>query len=419
MSAIQRILSSKYTLYFFFGVLALYCVKIARSPSDFTVFLEAARYLSEGNVPYGEWLYVSEGYFCHYFYSPFWATILLPLGKTSPFIIQMVWLLLNLFFLFRLGLLLEAYIKTKVANWVWLILLVFSVRFLLYNLEMVQMTIFLLWGSLESLRLMRTKNWLWGSLLLAFVINVKIMPVVLIPYLLYRAHYKFVFLVILFLGILILLPGFILGWSFNWEVHLAWFDAINPINTEHSLETDLGPHSLTAWIPTLLTETKGIIDSKRHIVNLGTENAILVMNLVRIGLILSVLLVLKWPPFKKLDSTYLQLYEISYLFFLIPLIFPHQQKYAFFCLLPAWFYLILQWQKLKTNKERDAKSRRSFNGLTITLGFSFLLMTLTTDGLIGRELNEWAQHYKLITIGAVVLIPTFFLISPKQLSKDK
>jgi hypothetical protein len=64
--------------------------------------MEAARYLGESKVPYDEWLYVNEGYYCHYFYSPFWATLLIPLGNVPPFYIQCFWLVLNLFFVYRL-----------------------------------------------------------------------------------------------------------------------------------------------------------------------------------------------------------------------------------------------------------------------------------------------------------------------------
>lgn len=156
--------------------------------------MEAARYLGESKVPYDEWLYVNEGYYCHYFYSPFWATLLIPFGNVPPFYIQCFWLVLNLFFVYRLIALLKTYWSAHIPNWIWLVLLAFSIRFLLYNLEMMQMTIFVLWGSLESLRLMRTKKWIWGALLLAFIINVKLLPIVLIPYLIFRAQFKSVFL---------------------------------------------------------------------------------------------------------------------------------------------------------------------------------------------------------------------------------
>ena len=200
---------------------------------------------------------------------------------------------------------------------------------------------------------------------------------------------------------------------------MAWFETINPVNSEHLLETDLGPHSLTAWIPVLLTDTEGVLEAQRNMVNLDRDRDILIMNLIRLALLGLTLYVLKWPPFKRTILLEQSLYEISYLFLFIPLIFPHQQKYAFFCLLPAWFYLTNSWYSLYLKGKDEGCSKLRFIFLTGLICTSFLLMTLTTDGLIGRDLNEITQHHKLITIGACLLIPALIITTPKYRNENE
>jgi hypothetical protein len=55
---------------------------------------------------------------------------------------------------------------------------------------------------------------------------------------------------------------------------------------------------------------------------------------------------------------------------------------------------------------------KKFYGIIILLVISFSLMTLSTDGVIGRTLNEITQHYKTITYGAIILILILIICPP-------
>jgi len=280
---------------------------------------------------------------------------------------------------------------------------------------MIQMTIFMLWGGLEALRLMNAQKTILGALLLAFIINVKLLPLVLIPYLLYRRRFKEVVYTITFSIVLLILPTLLLGWHENVFLLEGWFAVINPLNEVHLLEVDLGPHSLTALIPTLFTETDGVLTYNRNIMSLTQDSAIRLMNFTRLGLIVLTLYFLKWPPFKIVTNKVIDLYVVSYLFLLIPLIFPHQQKYAFFCIVPVIFYLSVYLIQIWYIFERNPIKKF----VLLFLSLSFVLMVLTTDGIVGRSLNEIFQHYKLITYGALLLIPALMLARPSDLATAK
>lgn len=403
-------------------VLLIFLVLKSFHFGDFKVFLEAAKLVGKGESPYHQWLFVSQNVYCKYFYSPLWAVLLIPFSYLPFYVTNFLWLTANVWFLYRIWMLLSKYVHLdtlpkKQYQWVLMLTLLMSVRFILHNFEMIQMTIFLLWGSLESLRFVEKKKRVAGGILLALVINIKILPIVLVPYWLYRKEYKAFGLTLIFSLLFLLLPAIFLGWNSNLTLLTDWWREINPSNTEHLLETDLGFHSLTALIPTLLTKTKGPLPFARNLFNMDSSMAIAILNGVRLVLIVAAIRFLKWPPFVRATSQLQELYELSYLFLLVPLIFPHQQKYAFVFILPALFYLsYFITVTHDSTKNREIKGKRVT--LIILLIFTFILMTLTTDGLIGKRLSELTQYYKTITYGALLLIIALLVSSPDFLEKS-
>jgi Glycosyltransferase family 87 len=398
---------------------AVYLVKAATGNGDFKIFLGAAKLVAEGKNPYHEWIFVTEGNFGRYFYSPLWAVMLIPFTWIPQFVSNLIWLLANAFFLYRIGRFLISYaesisLTSRQSLLISAMTIAMSFRFILYNLGMIQMTIFLLWGIMESLHLFGKDKYLPGGLLLALVINIKLLPLVLLPYLFYRNAFKPLLSTISFSFVLLLLPAMVSGWSFNSFLLSEWWSVINPFNPEHLLESELGPHSLTALVPSLLTETEGTLEYRRNILNLDNAATNYILNGVRVLLIIFTLFFLRWPPFSKVKFPMQQLQEVSYILLLIPLIFPHQQKYAFLMILPAQFYLAC-FVVYAFPYQKELMSKTRWTLIVSFMAFSFLLMTLTTDGLIGRELNRWTQHYKAITYGALLLMVPLALCSHKYL----
>ena len=411
------------------GILVLvFLTRIAFTNGDFKALLEAAKLVAAGKNPYHVWIFVSEGNYDLYFYSPFWAVLLIPFTHLPNFIPNIIWLVANGWFLCRICILLAKYLEphTIAGNklrWILFLSILMSLRYILYNFEMIQMTIFLLWGSLESIDLFKKKYFLIGGAILALIINIKILPVVLIPWLIYRREWRGAVSTLGFSIVFLLLPSVILGWSPNLYLLSEWWSVINPGNTEHLAETDLGLHSLTALIPTLFTKTEGVLPYARNLFNLDASTTTAILNTSRAGLILFTLFFLRWPPFKQARSTLHELRELSYILLLIPLIFPHQQKYAFFLAFPAMFYISGFIVYNFRPAERKTSNLQYFAVLALFF-LSFALMTLSSDGIIGRQLNLVTQHFKTITYGAVILIVILFILpagllqAPAQKSKQ-
>lgn len=187
---------------------------------------------------------------------------------------------------------------------------------------------------------------------------------------------------------------------------------INPNNAEHLIETGLGVHSLTALIPPLLMETIGEIPIQRNIFNISENIVVLILNASRLGLIMLSIYFFKWPPFLCSKNKLSQLRELAYLFLIIPLIFPHQQKYAFALIIPAIFYLS-HFLVVNSQHRTTVTNKSNWYIIISLICCSFILMTLSTDGIIGRELNTITQHFKSITWGTMLLIIALLLATPK------
>jgi hypothetical protein len=79
-------------------------------------------------------------------------------------------------------------------------------------------------------------------------------------------------------------------------------------------------------------------------------------------------------------------------------------KYAFALLLPAFSYLFFYIMTM----EKGLKYRF----LISLMALVFVLTTISTDGIVGKQFYQYAQYYKLITWGTFVLIFTLAICPP-------
>ena len=367
--------------------LSLLVLRFFRTSGDFRIFLEASEFYRDGKVMYNQWLPAGDGGACLHFYSPLFSLILLPFTYVPSFIPNFLWLTLSVLFLLRIWKLLTrlvAFGKLSDGKKALLLFLttLMTYRFIEYNFGMIQMTIFILWSMLESDYLFEKNKNIQGGILLALAINIKILPIVILPYLIYRSRWQAFTWTILFSILCLFIPAFYSGWDWNLMIHKEWWSAINPLNADHTLETEIGMHGFTALVPAYYS---------------GDANHVLmIVNILRLIFIGLTLYILRWPPFKPANNNSSRLRELSYIILITPLIFPHQGKYAFLLMLPAMFYVLFFLISSTTRS-------RMWMFILISVILVFALTTLTTDGLIGRSLNQLTQQYKLITFGAMWL----------------
>jgi hypothetical protein len=403
--------------YILLALLVAYCFARAKAGGDFDVFLDAAAKMSRGENIYQP-PFIRK---LQYYYSPLFARLLVPFARLPFWLPEFGWLLLSAWWLGRIWRLSQWYFEPNVLTvkeyrwWVGLLVLL-TLRFLLYNFSMIQVTIFLLWATLESLRLFRENRIAAGSALLGFAMNVKLLPLLALPYLVYRGQWRGAAGAAAVFGICLFLPALFLGWETNDFLLREWWRIVNPTNGEHMVEAENGPHSLVAFLPVFLTATShpDILPIRRNILSLDIEQVVWITNAARFALAALMLVFLRTWPLRPAPSRLHEYRELAYLLLLTPLLFPHQQKYAFVYLAPALLYLL--WFFILAR-------RVAFEGWRGWLALFFVVSVEFTP-LIGRDVitnyaYEWLQHFRVLTVAALLLIPLLWACAPERAVTQK
>jgi len=408
-------LTHPYTKYCAYLLILVYVYFETAQHQDFDIFLAASTdYLHGENI----FAHSYESGF-HFFYSPLFAAMLIPFTFLPIHVSRIIWLLLNIFALTRCFKLLKRYFdfdkfSKRQKLFFDVFSLVFSAKLILDNFHNGQVTIFMLLFMLEGLRLIKSGNPLWGAALIALGINFKFLPLVLLPYLFYNKQLKACVYIVMWYAVFLFLPALIHGWQQNQQLLKDWFASINPSNKQHLIDTDETTlNGLTTLIPTLLMEKVPdmyALPIKRNILNLDVNTVTMIINIVRLLLVVFVLYFIRRKIFTQAKTKLQELWELSYVFLLIPLIFPHQQHYAFFLMLPASMYVIYTcfYTKIKGQK----------NAVTIIV-LMVLVFLLTNAHLLLGEFREYYDHYKIITYGALLMAGLLAYLRPSVVINEK
>ena len=87
---------------------------------------------------------------------------------------------------------------------------------------------------------------------------------------------------------------------------------------------------------------------------------------------------------------------MSYILCIVPLIFPHQQHYAFLMCLPA-VAMVCLWL---INASQVLKQSLRYR---LVLGAMILIFVVFNASLFAGALNAWLNHFKILTYGAILL----------------
>lgn len=400
------------------GWIILVCFLIIESSNkgDFHIFLEASKALINGENIYERTFF--DGY--HYFYSLLFALLIYPLTFLPIQLAVFLWLCLNMFLLYRLfytiNKLLPLYtLSNQQKKWFWILLFMFGLRLIWENFHVAQITILLLYLCLEGINFIQNKKTTKGSLLIAIGINIKILPIVLLPYLLYRGKFKATGIIVMFTSIFLFIPIFFIDQS-NFKVLMnSWLSIINPLNAKHILDVEERSfHSLTTLLSTLFVENVPDIHAltiKRNVADVSLESLIKIISVVRLILIALTLYFIRSSPFKKNKNQLHRFWEISYILCLIPLIFPHQQHYAFLFIMPAYSYALYYLFQFHDDIS-------SFKRLFAIVSLIIIYLLVNLKLLVGN-FNEYYEHFKILTYGAIGLLITIsYLIPPKKLQNS-
>lgn len=383
---------------------------------DFDIFISASRDLFTGGniyqIMYHEWY--------HYYYDVLFALLISPLQFIPIYWANFIWLLFNIYFTYRIWKIILFYIPIEVLNKKKrqiLTIVSFAFIFALWhkNIHLTQMTIFILYISMEGLYQIENKKPLLGSCLISFGISVKILPIVLIAYFVYRGNFKVAISIIFFLVLILLLPALVIGYDYNLFLLGERWKIINPLNAKHILDvSEISFHSLSSLLSILLVENAGnsfSLELKRNIANVNLETLKVVLNIVRAIFILGTLYFIGSLPFRSSKSKLQSFYELSYILLITPLIFPHQQHYGFFFAFPAITYLVFYYIFIYF----DDKSKSGNLKKTCVILYIILIYFLLNSHFILGAYRTIYDHYKTLTYGILLIIPMLAFAKPNKI----
>lgn len=414
-------------LYYIIGLIVFIDIlfEAQGSGGDFNIFLSASKDLLAGKniylIKYNEWY--------NYYYDLLFALALTPFTFLPIYFVKLIWLILNVFFVYRIWKIIIGWLPLTQLNrnsktLFFILSSAFILGFIHDNFHLIQVTIFILYLALEGLSLINNNRPIAGSILIALGINIKLLPLVLIPYLLYRKEWKVSLYIIAFMIVFLCIPVLFLGFDYTKFLLIERWHLLNPVNHEHILDTsERSFQSLTTLLATLLVKDCGdwhAMPLKRNIADISIESLNIVINIVRAAFILFTVYFLGTKPFRTIKSKLQKLYEISYLCLLIPLIFPHQQYYAFFFIFPAstylLFYLVYKYFNKRNNDNSGSHLKTRKVAIIVSLSIAYFA---TSCHFILGEFNNYYDHYKVLTYGVILLVILLAVCKPERLLAEE
>lgn len=377
---------------------------------DFGIMLAASRSLVEGKDIYA--ITYFDGF--HYLYSPLFAILLLPFTWLPAPVAGTLWKACGLVMLARTFLICTRLFRLKEdkLQWIMAAACLGALLPIYSNIHMVQMSAFLLFATILGLDLIfRQRRELVGAAWLALAINIKLLPLVFVPYLLYRARWRAAGLVVGLWAGFLLLPALFMGWDHNLDLLASWWGIIDPGRPLNTIDLDEpGFHSITAWLSSLITSRFGPHELRLHrnILSLDAGTATVVVNLARGVVILSALGFLRTAPFRNARYPLAQFHETAAICLMIPLVFPHQQVYGFLFLLPSTFYLTYFFFHARQGFRHPWKYR----ALLVICCLAFFIVDLEIFFGFARE---YFWHFKTLTYGALLQLLALALCDPERL----
>ncbi len=378
---------------------------------DFDVYLDAANKLWKRQNIYTAPL--CKG--LQYYYSPFFAVCLMPFVN-SPFAIEVIWSLLSFCFLYNTFMILQRefnfLILSKKQTQLWVTFaVVLAIQFITYNIAMLQVTLFLLWVSVKAYYLVNHNKHISAGILLGLIINIKLMPIIILPYFIYKGYFKMLSATLCSCILFLVVPSLFIGLNYNLFLLNAWWQIINPQNNEHLFEFITQLHSLSALIPAYFTNNTDDVSNSINLINLSVRSTELALNSVRLVLMTLSLVYFKHLPFIKQAHSIKQFWQFAYFLMLVPILAPHQQKYAFIFALPLIMYLLYFYITTIHTKQTSVYKLFFIVFILAMLFYS----PLYGSNILGEKIFLLSQQYKCLTLATLCLIPISLYCNPNKL----
>lgn len=356
---------------------------------DFHVYVEASKNLETLSNLYHQNYDMGQGGTARYIYPPFFAVILYPIQKVIAYkLLLPIWLFVNILSINRILYLMVNILNSTNRNLLILISFLLSVRFIMHNFDLGQMTLIWVYLMVEAYYQTeyKQKNIL-GSFLIGFGASIKFMPMFMLYYWFILKKWKPIFYTIIFIFLITISPFLFYPFEYMKLQFIECWQVVNPFQSGYNFQLiDQSPQSISSIIPYYLSVFK---------INLSEIQIGIIINSTRLILLIGILMIFKYS--RSLKQNKYILFGTCCLS--VSLFMPHQQHYSFFSaiiLYSIWADWLIQKREL------------SKYALTCFI-LSGVLMICTSTIFIGSDWSLYCKIHKLIGLGAILLLVATYL----------
>ncbi|MFT4521987.1 MAG: hypothetical protein ACI8ZN_000926 [Bacteroidia bacterium] len=282
-------------------------------------------------------------------------------------------------------------LNTKQRSWLngaIIIPFVFVLRFIIDDLSNIQINTFLLAVSILVFKLSTEQKWWKAGFALALIISLKVYPVFILLFFLYKRAFKISLATLLFLILINASSFLVFGVDLATTYYQTWMHdkALGDLILIHKNQ------SIFAFLGGLFMDVSRGFDFKYNVLSLSEHAAkLLSYGLVGCAAILPAFLFRKsW----KNTSTQQQWKQFAWILAAIPVLSPLAWKYYFVFLFPLIYTL---WN----NKKESWSFKHTRTKILIAAA---ALLILTTDGLLPPKVSDYFEIFGCITWGTVLLL---------------
>jgi alpha-1,2-mannosyltransferase len=388
--------------------LLFYIIRACTRQGDFIGYINAGHLTLNGQDIYSDYLNT---------WPPFFSVFCVPLSilnDINGIVLRAIWLLATvaaMFWLMRISvrriyrqeLLLPFQSrdtgKMLFTNTSVLIPFILIFRYLLDNIANIQINIFLLLSTILIIDWFIKEKYLWAGVLLAFSISLKVFPIFLFLYFVFKREFKVVGWTILFLLFFNTIPILVYGYdnAIGYYIHW-WNDIASPFaSVQHKNQ------SFFSMLRSLLTNESPGLDIYLNVINLPVE----MLKKVSYGILVLGAVFPMYLFRNKLSDKIGSFALLEYTFVLtaIPILSPLAWKAYFIFLWPA--FLVIYFHLYHDVGAIKSGTIKMLRGLFI---LGILLTVLTTDLFLGSYLADLAEVFSTITIGTLILMVIILII---------
>lgn len=393
--------------YILLGVYVLWLLSLKNRHTggmdDFDVFFKAGERLANGENIYGEPHY----YNLRYFYSVFFACLMALCQWMHIDTAKLLWFTLNTALYIRAFFILRQYVLSVSphSNLVFFLTLLLTGKIVLVNYTFGQASPLVLWTMTEAFHQVLQGRTTLGVLILCLGINIKIMPLVLAPYIVWASKKPVTAIIagISFTLAFLFLPALFIGWDYNLMLLGEWWQTLNPVSDIHVRQTyENGFMDLAAMVNKYLSAESVYNEPQLNIASLPMSTLFILTNMIRVALLGSVVYMaakLK-RPVAGIDHRFI---IASGFMALIPLCFPHQRVYSYMFSIPS---LAVMLAILFNN--RRALSYVLFAVLILVSGVMIWI------DFAGQVIADFFTHYRMLTLGMTGLLVMYIVLCIRQ-----